>query len=78
MGVVDFQTSGNSAVCSMANAGRDGDGGELGGGGGGVVTWTLLGVCRPQGSLFEPHCRSQGSILGQMSVAKGLILAEPP
>ena len=35
MGVVDFQTSGNSAVCSMANAGRDGDGGGGGGGGGG-------------------------------------------
>ena len=31
---------------------------------GALVVWTLLGACRPQGSLFEPNFRSQGSIFG--------------
>ena len=35
--------------------------------------WTLLGVCRPQGSIFELKFHSQGSILGQISVANCLI-----
>ena len=34
------------------------------GGGGALVMWTLLGVCRPQGSLFEPNFRSQDFIFG--------------
>ena len=43
-------------------------------------TWYVnpTGLCRPQGSLLELNFRSQGSILGQISVSEGLILAEAP
>ena len=40
--------------------------------GGALVMWTLLGVCRSQGSLFEPRFLSQGCIFGKNSLAKGI------
>ena len=51
--------------------------------------WTLLGVCRSQGSLFEPIFFSQGCIFGKKflsqgyiflpkSLAKGIFFMKPP
>ena len=54
-----------------------------------IVMWTLLGVCRSQGSLFEPIFFSQGCIFGKKflsqgyiflpkSLAKGIFFMKPP
>ena len=45
---------------------------------GALVMWTLLGVCCPQGLLYEPRFLSQGCIFGKYSLAKGMFLTRTP
>ena len=39
---------------------------------GAYVMWTLVGVCRSQGSRFEPSFLGQGCIFGKYSFAEGV------
>ena len=41
-----------------------------------LVMWTSLGVCRFEGSLFEPRFLSQWCIFGKYSLAKGIFFLQ--